>query len=207
MTSVEKMYSLHKAVQYICHAKIPGAFVECGVWKGGSAMNMALSLRAMNAMVRDFYLYDTFAGMTAPTEKDKRMNGSQRMLQTWNRLQRNDHNKWCYSPLESVKENLQKTDYPETRIHYVRGKVEDTLPNKIPTEIALLRLDTDWYSSTYHELVHLYPLLSPGGVLIIDDYFLFSGQKEAVDEYFSKNNIPIFFQRIDSGGVIAIKIN
>jgi O-methyltransferase len=84
--------------------------------------------------------------------------------------------------------------------------VEDTIPNNIPEKIAILRLDTDWYESTRHELVHLFPRLSPYGVLIIDDYGCWQGAKKAVDEYISENNLRIFLSRIDSTGRIAIKL-
>ena len=83
-------------------------------------------------------------------------------------------------------------------INFVRGKVEDTIPKNMPEKIALLRLDTDWYESTYHELKYLFPLLSKNGVLIIDDYGHWKGAKKAVDQYFGENNIQIFLKKIPS---------
>jgi len=62
---------------------------------------------------------------------------------------------------------LSSSSYPEDKIHYIKGMVEETIPKFMPEKIALLRLDTDWYESTKHELEYLYPLLMPGGVLII----------------------------------------
>jgi len=108
----------------------------------------------------------------------------------------------CYSPLEEVKRNMEATGYPPAQISYIKGKVEDTLPAEAPAQIAVLRLDTDWYESTRHELVHLYPRLSPGGVLIIDDYGYWTGARKAVDEYFRDS---LFLGRIDDTGRIAIK--
>ena len=77
------------------------------------------------------------------------------------------------------------------------------IPKYLPGEIALLRLDTDWYKSTQHELIHLYPLLVGSGVLIIDDYGHWQGAKKAVDEYFSDKKILL--NRIDYTGRISIK--
>ena len=83
--------------------------------------------------------------------------------------------------------------------------VEDTIPNQAPKEIALLRLDTDWYESTLHELEHLYPRLVSGGVLIIDDYGHWRGAREAVDEYIDKHKLKLFLTRIDYTGRLCVK--
>jgi len=83
--------------------------------------------------------------------------------------------------------------------------VESTTPGRAPKEIALLRLDTDYYESTRHELEHSYPRLSPGGILIIDGYGHFMGAKKAVNEYFNQHPEPIFFHRIDYAARIAVK--
>ena len=104
-----------------------------------------------------------------------------------------------------VKKNMASTDYPEENIIYIKGKIEETLPGYIPRKISILRLDTDWYESTKHELEHLYPILSPGGVLIIDDYGHFAGARKAVDEYFSGLEKPPYMPRIDYSGRIIIK--
>jgi hypothetical protein len=105
-------------------------------------------------------------------------------------------NEWCVAGVQSVRKNVLSTGYPEEKLHLVQGKVEDTLPAAAPERIALLRLDTDWYESTRHELVHLYPRLVPNGVLIIDDYGDWVGAKEAVDEFLS---------RMDNTGRLIIK--
>jgi len=95
--------------------------------------------------------------------------------------------------------------YPEQQIHFVEGLVEETLPAEAPEEIALLRLDTDWYSSTKHELEQLYPRLAPGGVLILDDYGHWQGARRAVDEYFAENQITLLLNRVDSTARIGVK--
>jgi O-methyltransferase len=83
--------------------------------------------------------------------------------------------------------------------------VEDTIPASVPEQIALLRLDTDWYESTKCELEILFPRLVKGGVIIIDDYGCWQGARKAVDEYFNKNNIAILLNRMDDTGRIGIK--
>jgi O-methyltransferase len=91
---------------------------------------------------------------------------------------------------------MQSTGYDQSRVRYIEGKVEDTVPESSPEQIALLRLDTDWYESTRHELEHLYPLLEVGGVLVIDDYGHWEGCRRAVDEYFENNNVSPFLSRV-----------
>ena len=88
----------------------------------------------------------------------------------------------------------------------ITNKATNKNNNKILLSILpFLRLDTDWYKSTKHELIHLFPKISKGGVLIIDDYGFWQGAKQAVDEYISENNIKILLNRIDHTGRIAIK--
>jgi O-methyltransferase len=200
MTPVERMYALYEATRYVVARGVPGDVVECGVWKGGSAMLAALTLDRLEHRERTLHLFDTFAGMTEPTDAD-----GQSALREWHEKDRGDHNEWCYSGREEVERNMLSTGYPAARVALVEGKVEDTLPERAPDSIALLRLDTDWYQSTYHELVHLYPRLEPGGVLIIDDYGCWPGARRAVDRYLAEIETPVLLNRIDSAGRIAIK--
>lgn len=204
MTSVERMYSLYKATQYVIKNDIEGDFVECGVWKGGSAMLIAYTLQKMEVKNRKIYLYDTFEGMSEPTSKDLSLGTKTKALDIWKRQQSEGVTDWCLAPVEEVQSNMKLTYYPESKIIYVKGPVEKTIPQKVSTKISLLRLDTDWYESTKHELEHLYPLLSSRGVLIIDDYGAWEGAKIAVDEFFS--NHQILLNRIDFTGRIGIKI-
>jgi len=205
MTSIERMYSLYNAVDYILTNDIKGAFVECGVWRGGSAMLIAKMLSNRNISDRKIYLYDTFKGMSEPTDKDITIDGKDAKESMIKSKQTKETSVWCLAELPDVKRNLQLTNYQENNIYYVEGKVEDTLPNSKPSEeIALLRLDTDWYESTKHELTFLYPELVHGGVLIIDDFGYWQGCHKAVIDYF-KDKGSILFNRIDNNGRIAIK--
>lgn len=205
MTSPERIYTLIEAVKYVESNNIAGDIVECGVWKGGSMMAVAETLKNLKNTSRVLYLYDTFEGMSEPTEHDKTYYG-----ESASALLETDHNKeknlvWAYSTLEAVQQAMNSTGYPSGNIKYVKGKVEDTIPNIISQKIAVLRLDTDWYESTYHELIYLFPLLVQGGVLILDDYGHWQGARKAVDEYVAKNNIRILLNRIDETGRVAIK--
>jgi hypothetical protein len=112
---------------------------------------------------------------------------------------------WCNSPLDDVKQNIGRFDYPAEKIFYIKGKVEDTIPQTIPQKIALLRLDTNFYDSTKHELKYLYPLLVPGGVIIFSDYGDWAGARKAADEYIADEKIKILLSRIDNTGRIGIK--
>ncbi|MBM3432999.1 MAG: macrocin O-methyltransferase [Bacteroidetes bacterium] len=205
MTSPERIYGLVQAVRYIQAHRISGSIVECGVWKGGSMLACAETLLHLGDSSRDLYLYDTFEGMPPPKTVDETIHDRKAA-----ELLEKDANKsanliWAYSTLSEVQETLRPAGYPSDKIHYVVGKVEDTIPATIPEQIALLRLDTDWYASTRHELMHLFPRLVPGGVLIIDDYGYWKGARQAVDEYFAQTRIPIFLSRMDDTGRIAIK--
>ena len=86
------------------------------------------------------------------------------------------------------------------------GKVEQTIPAAAPPSIALLRLDTDWYESTRHELEYLFPRLAIGGVLIIDDYGWWAGARRAVDEYFGAHSAPILLNIIDDTGRVGVRV-
>ncbi len=205
MTSIERMYSVYKAIEYIVKFNIPGDMVECGVWKGGSSMLIALTLLSLNDKKRSVYLYDTYTGMSAPTEKDVECTG-RKFFEGWGEGAGSSMNELCAVSLDEVRNNLFSTGYPQEKLIFVKGKVEDTIPKIVPDNIALLRLDTDWYESTYHELSHLFPRLSAHGVLIIDDYGHWLGAREAVDKYLTDNNIKIILQRIDYTGRMGVKL-
>jgi hypothetical protein len=204
MTSPERIATLIDAVEYVVQAEIPGTFVECGVWKGGSMMAMALTLLRLGQL-RDLYLYDTFEGMTEPTQKDVDLFGQRASSLLANRQRDEDGtNIWAYAPLAKVQRALENTNYPAERIHYVKGPVEETIPRTIPSDIALLRLDTDWYESTKHEFEHLYPVLKSGGIVIVDDYGHHMGARRATDEYFQQHPRP-FLCRVDYTCRLAVK--
>ena len=203
MTSDERLLALIDATRYLARSGIPGAFVECGVWKGGSVMAMAMTLLAAGDSARDLSLFDTFDGMPPPGDADRSFDGEPAARQLAARRPRD--RRLGRAGFDEVRRNLASTGYPSDRVHFIRGRVEDTIPASAPESIALLRLDTDWYESTRHELTHLYPRLVRGGVLIIDDYGHWQGARQATDEYFSALGSPVLLHRIDYTGRIAVK--
>jgi hypothetical protein len=210
MTGVARMQALIDAVRYVADRNLPGALVECGVWRGGSVLAMLLTLRELGVTDRDVFLYDTFEGMTAPTEHDLSEHDPP-ALETWRAARARGERAWAgmfasdvFSE-DDVRDTVLGAGYPAERIHFVKGPVEETIPATLPGPLALLRLDTDWYESTRHELTHLYPLLVPSGVLIIDDYGHWKGAARAVDEYFLSHPPAPLLQRIDYTGRLALK--
>lgn len=210
MTGIERLVALIEAVRRCVEHEIDGAFAECGVWRGGSVLAMVLTLQELGAEDRDLHLYDTFEGMTKPSEHDvSRFDGS--ALESWEHARGRGERQYAglFDPEifteRAVRQLLIATGYPAERIHLVAGPVERTLPAAAPERIALLRLDTDWYASTRHELEHLYPRLAAGGMLIVDDYGHWEGARRAVDEYFSAHPPRPQLREIDYTGRIAVK--
>lgn len=183
MTSPDKLFALVTAVRHVVDSGLEGDIVECGVWRGGSMHAVARTLTARDA-VRDLYLFDTFTGMTTPTERDVSLGGGKAA----DLLAQADKKAyvWAVASREDVEQGLATLSYPQDKLHLVEGPVEETIPDGAPRRIAILRLDTDWYESTRHELEHLYDRLVPGGILIIDDYGTWQGSKEATDEFMAR---------------------
>jgi O-methyltransferase len=205
MTSPERVIALCEAVRYVVRSRVPGAVVECGVWRGGSSMAAALMFDRLGDQDRQFYLFDTFEGMSAPSKFDRRARDGADAFTLLKEAKR-DEKIWCVSPLEEVRDNLERVGCPMERVTLVQGRVEETVPARAPDEIAILRLDTDWYDSTRHELEQLFPRLAPGGVLIIDDYGAWAGARRAVDEFIEGRQGNILLNRIDETGRIAVKL-
>lgn len=211
MTNLLRVNALVQGVQHVVRRGIEGALVECGVWRGGSVLAMLLALERLGVADRDVYLYDTFEGMTAPDTRDTSPFEPPALV-TWQHAISRGMRAWhhFFKPdifnLAQVRDTLLATGYPESRLHFVQGDVLVTIPRTAPGRLALLRLDTDWYDSTRHELQHLYPRLSTGGVLLIDDYGHWDGCRRAVDEYFSNGEVPpVLLNRVDYAARLAIK--
>jgi hypothetical protein len=202
MTSHEKLYALILATRYVVASHIPGAMVECGVWRGGSMQAVARTLLERGATDRELHLYDTFEGMPEPTEKDQRYDGraASDLLESSDKTAQ----VWAVASLEDVQAGMAETGYPLERVHYHPGRVEETIPGDAPGEIAILRLDTDWYDSTRHELEHLYDRVPSGGVVILDDYAFWQGSREAVDEFLERTGERLLLLPMASGR-IAVK--
>lgn len=200
MTGIERQLALIQAVRYLVRGGIAGCFVECGVWRGGSSMAAALAFAQENTTDRHLYLFDTFGGMTPPTAADRSVDDIPA------REHLDEAGSEYIAGIEEVRRNMASTGYPPDHVHLVQGPVERTLPARAPAgSIALLRLDTDWYVSTRHELVHLFPRLAEGGILIVDDYGHWSGARKALDEYLAGEPRPYYVHRIDYTGRLLVK--
>lgn len=201
MTGKDAMFSLYQSVKYVVENNIAGAIVECGVWRGGSGLLAALTLRKLGVR-RPIYLYDTFQGMTAPSTDDVDVEGGRASDYI---ARYGDEGRWCYASLEEVRATFERYGFGE-EVVLIAGDVADTLETDLPREpIAVLRLDTDWYESTKLEMEILYPRLSTGGVLIVDDYGHWRGSRRAVDEYFDGRRRPLL-NRVNNQVRLAIKI-
>jgi len=198
LISIERGYALYKAVEYLNHQANFSDFVECGVWKGGATILAAYTYMSMGQELPHLWLYDTFEGMTEPDDRDIISVSGQAVKE------RNPQGWWAVS-LEDVQGYLEETGYPMERVHFVKGDVSETLKTCKPEKIGLLRLDTDWYASTKMEMEQLYPRLSAGGVLLIDDYGHFEGARTAVDEYFHKHHETPLLHRVDYTGRAWVK--
>jgi len=224
MTGAERIIALANATRYVVENQVPGAIVECGVWRGGSMMAVAKTLLSVGAPPRELVLFDTFEGMTRPGAADRDVHGKQALDILAATPRRPDFaprvadpsryslapanatfNMWCIASEAEVAANLKGTGYPMEHVQLVRGKVEDTIPNHAPDVISILRLDTDWYESTRHELEHLYERIAHSGVLIIDDYGHWEGARRAVDEFFERLSPRPLLHRIDFTGRCCIK--
>jgi O-methyltransferase len=202
MTSVERLWAMAQAVRHVAATGVTGDIVECGVWKGGNLL-LAGMLSERLGLDRTIWGYDTYAGMSEPTDRDVSLSGAS----AWGKYRESEragHNDWCYAPLADVHRVIE-THSSYRNYRFVVGKCEETLkdPANLPDRIAILRLDTDWYESTRAEIETLYPRLQPGGILIVDDYGHWSGARQAIDEYFRDR--PILLLRIDYTGRIHLK--
>jgi hypothetical protein len=205
--TVDKIFPILNAVRYVNEHQVPGSVVECGVWRGGMMMAAARLLLELGDTSRELYLYDTFEGMAEPTDKDTDVKGK-KALARYREAPRTTGGgvDWCYASLEEVTSNLESTGYPMEKVHLVKGLVEDTLPAGVPAQISILRLDTDWYASSKCEMLHLFPRLQPGGVIILDDYGFWQGCRQATDEYLKANQVQLHLVRVDEACRVGIKL-
>jgi len=204
MTMSGRCRSLWDQCQEVFRHHVPGSLVECGVWRGGSAAVMALAARSAG-QDRALHLFDSFEGLPEPTEIDEAKAIDYSGGRAGGKLSSIDR---CKAGLEEVRGFLfGQLGLDPARVHFHVGWFQDTLPADAPTlgPIALLRLDGDWYESTAVCLEHLYPLLSPGGIIVLDDYFAWAGCKKATDEYRAKHGITAPLRQIDREAVFWVK--
>jgi hypothetical protein len=203
MVAWQGLYWSWLAARHIEEHGIPGDVVECGVYKGGCSLLMA------EAHHRRIWMYDTYSGMAEPGEFDFKGSFKGERFDPRKRYENSradGHVDWVYESLENVKRSVNLSEMDVNRFNFVVGKVEDTIPGQIPDQIALLRLDTDFYASTKHELEHLYPRLSKGGILIVDDFGSWAGSRKAVLEYLAGlDPLPLAIPESSSGSLLLVK--
>lgn len=185
MIHVTGFFNIYSSIRYVCENGIEGDFVECGVWLGGASIFAALAFRHFGATQRKVHLYDTFAGFPE-NSYDVRAGEKVRGPRYKNFR-------------KAVEGNIRDSGISEKDYTIVEGPVEQTLAQALPTQISILRLDTDHYSSTRIEMEQLFPRLSQQGILIVDDYGMYEGSRRAVDEYLSSINCKLLLTRIDKG--------
>ena len=196
--SVERFYNIFKAIEYIARSGIPGDIVECGVFLGGSILGAAHFADHFGLHDRRFFAFDTFEGFPVnTTEAD--IQGAVYDLSTLKVFNSNFRH--------IVEKNIVNSGIHPAKFVLVPGEVERTLRHENGISCAaFLRLDTDYFKSTLVELEILYPKLSAGGVLIVDDYGHFEGARRAVDEFFVRTGRGPLLQRIDYTARCGIKI-
>ena len=192
--SIEALWGLVEAVRYVVRAGIPGDLVECGVYYGGSTRAVIRTLQSLGESGRRVFMYDSFAMFTGPQAEDDVTFDGRAISGRRERFR------------DVAVANVQELGYPDGLLHVVEGNVEESLPRHTHRAIALLRLDTDTYHSTRAELDYLFPAVSPGGVLIVDDYGHARGARRAVDEYFATVGGPILLNRTSFTCRMGIKV-
>lgn len=206
MTSRERVWALLQATRYVIANDVKGDLVEVGVWQGGSLMAMGSVLQQEGAFDRKVWGYDTFNGMTTPSPVDVESIGGRTAATLLSEQDRADPKSvWCAASMAVVTGNLRHARLTDINFELVEGDVRGCTNLRMPEAIALLRLDTDWFDSTYASLTHFYPLLETGGVCIIDDYGHWSGARQAVDQYLREVRAKPLMFHIDYTGRLFLK--
>ncbi len=220
MMSPLNLLTLYEQAVYCEKKNIEGAYVECGVWKGGAVGIMAKANLTHGKSRRPLHLFDAFDDICAP---DAELDGEKAIIdmQAYTTLKNKDEMK---GQLEAVKgaydslgghgtidvcknmfENI--LHYPSSSIHYHKGWFQDTIPadHQQIDKIAILRLDGDWYASIKVCLDYLYDKVVPGGLIVIDDYGHYEGCTKAVDEFLESRNIKTFLSYAIVGSRYFVK--
>ena len=209
MLSERRLLSLGQIVQYLELKKIPGSLIECGVWKGGAAATMAAANLAYGADRRNIHLFDSFTDIVEP---DPEVDGERAMYEVELLTGRSRASiTGALKPMtgvynshggpgkpEAVKSLVCSVGYPESAVHLHVGYFQDTLcrfPRAEP--IALLRIDADWFQSTKVCLDSLAGCLSPGGIIVVDDYGAYDGCAAAVNEFLAERG-PTLVHWVDT---------
>jgi hypothetical protein len=194
MIGAKRMRNLRNECERVIKDGVPGDFMETGVWRGGACIMMRAVLKAYGIASRRVIAADSFKGLPPPSGGVPADAGS------------NLHECPEFSvSLDEVKSAFYRYGLLDSQVVFLEGLFKDTLPTAPVQQLAVLRLDGDMYESTMDGLLNLYEMLSPGGSLIVDDYFLFEAHRQAVDEYRASFEIADPIVRIDEYGGFWIK--
>ena len=185
-----RMDNLHMCVRTALEDDVPGDLMETGVWRGGAVIFMRGCLLAYGDENRKVWVADSFKGLPAPSGKYTADATSD--LHEWDHLA---------VSVEQVKANFDRYGLLDDRVEFVEGWFKDSLPTAPVKQLAVLRLDGDMYESTIDALTHLYPKLSPGGFLIVDDYGVIPACDRAVDDYRAAHDITEPTTRLEGIGI------
>lgn len=197
MIGLRRLDNLHSCIEQVLRDDIPGDFIETGVWRGGACIFMRAALNAYMDSSRQVWVADSFEGLPKPDGRYQQDDGDD----WWST--KNDH---LGVSLDQVKFNFSRYGLLDDRVRFLKGWFKDTLPTAPITRLAILRLDGDMYSSTMDSLLSLYPKLSAGGYVIIDDYGIDSCRK-AVDDFRANEQIEAPLIPIDWTGIYWRKLD
>jgi hypothetical protein len=187
MVGILRLQNVRELAQRAIDLNVPGDFIETGVWRGGCCILMRGVLSANATQDRKVYVADSFEGLPPPNPELFPQDAGV-ALHTIRELA---------VSADEVKENFERYGLLDNRVVFVKGFFSDTLPTLEAGPFALIRLDGDMYESTYVALEALYPRLSPGGFIIIDDYGAIAQCRAAVTDYRSKFKIEAPLQQVD----------
>lgn len=197
MVGMRRLDNLESCIINVLRASVPGDLVEAGVWRGGCAIFMRAVLKAFEDRSRTVWLADSFQGLPIPNAAEYPADAGDTHSQFASYLA---------VSLDQVKENFRKYELLDDRVRFLPGWFRDTLPSAPMRQIAVLRLDGDMYESTIQALSCLYPKVSPGGFVIIDDYGALPNCRSAVDDFRAHLNIREPLIEIDWTGVYWRKL-
>lgn len=178
MMGMGALENLHEAMRQAMGNQVPGDFVETGVWRGGGTIYMRAFLEAYSEPQRRVWVCDSFEGLPKPKDEYDADSGSR----LW-------ESEYLAVSMDEVKRNFDFYGLLDERVCFIKGFFSDTMPTAPIDQIAILRLDGDMYESTIVVLEHLYPKVSPGGIVIIDDYGMLPECNRAVEDYRLKHGI------------------
>jgi hypothetical protein len=191
MIGLKRLENIEFCFNEIVKNNIPGDFIETGVWRGGATIFMKALLKSSEINNRIVWVADSFEGLPKPDENKYKADKGSTFYKS----------KQLAVTLDIVKNNFKKYDLLDENVKFLKGWFKDTLPIAPITKVALLRLDGDMYGSTMDALVNLYPKLSVGGYILIDDFGSVNVCKQAVLDYREEFNITEKIKEADWAGV------